>query len=199
MKVLIFFIIVIKLSLCQVFAQKGFTPDTTINGVCIIANSSSTKEFSPTIDSSMLHEGVAYFNMKYTPLYIYYNTDQTQYLLAYLHEGGVRYAFNEFQIGHTTQKLREELEGRFIQTAYRSFYTESSLALGMSLEEVEAIKGKNYSREGNAIKYVIKDTDSILDENSHPFLLRYNYIAYYMIVEFTNSKVSLIKFGFEPW
>lgn len=163
-------VILLIMSCNKVYAQNSFIPDTTINSLYVLRDAkSSGKEVSPFI--------------------IFTNTDKTKYLFAFQHEGDINYSFSEFEIGYITGGIEKEENSRYFITEYEDFKTESNIHLGMTLEDLENIKGKNYTRNGDIITYLVNDIDC-------DFLRRYNMPEYFFRCELIDNRVCNIKFGF---
>lgn len=140
--------------------QKNHSPDTTINNLLALSNENSAKNFYPLIDSvSLINEDS--FNSMFDildnhPFVIFVNSKQTEYLIAFFHEGGTHNSFNEFQIGYLTKDIIKKINSRYIKTQYNSFYTNSGLHLGISQKTLQKIKGNHYKKEENTISLYIK-------------------------------------------
>ena len=197
MKTSIFLICFFVLSFCcnEISAQKEFVPDTTINNLFFLLDANSSKGFCPNINDIEVLDEKFFLDEEITflqdpsPLIIFFNADKTKYLIAFAHYGSWKYKFAEFEIGYVTEIVLKELKNRYIETSYKNFQTESKLRLGMTLSELEDVKGKNYIRDGNIVTYVIND------ENSD-FLEEYNMPEYYLKCELSQNKVCKIRFGF---
>lgn len=160
-----------------------FVPDTTINGELILDNSSALKNFytiSPKIKLvSALRE---------SPVVIFFNNDQTEYLLAYQYEGNTENAFSCFEVGYTNKEL---FRNKYSITQKNRFTTENKIGLGITLNKLISIKGNAYTlKPDSTIVYQIGDfaNDKYLQQHNMP--------AYFLECAIKNSKVSKIKFGF---
>lgn len=105
-------------------------------------------------------------------------------MFAYQYEGNTQNEFSCFEIGYCDEKTK-----KYAHSDYNNFLTESDLFLGLTLEEVEKIKGKNYTKQGNKITYLINDSSSV-------FLRNYNMPEYFLECVLKQNKVIKIKFGF---
>ncbi len=180
--------IVLMFSYSQAFTQR-FVPDTTINNICLLRNSNLSEVFYSNINNiKLLYEDFG-FLQEDSPLFIFFNADKTEYLITFQHEGDIDKFFSEFEIGYVTENIQKEVGNKYTETVYKDFQTESHLCLGMTLEELEIIKGKNYIRKGNVITYFINDDVS-------EFLKRYNMPEYFLKCELSENKVCKIRFGF---
>ena len=173
----------------KTFAQKEFTPDTTINNLFFLYDANSSEMFYPNINNIEIFDEEL-FSKGGTPHIIFFNADKTKYLVAFTHYGSCKNHFAEFEIGYVTEQVFNEVKNKHNETAYQDFQTESGLHLGMTLKELERVKGKNYDRKGNVVTYIMNDTISV-------FLnIYYNMPEYYLKCELSQNKISKIKFGF---
>lgn len=156
-----------------------FVPDTSVNGKLLLNDDSSLQEFYPNVNTLKLVEFA-----RESPIIAFCNTSKSEYLFAYQYEGNTQYAFSCFEIGYYDEKIKS-----YAQSNYKGFATESGLHLGLTLKEVENIKGKNYTKQGNKITYLINDPNST-------FLRNYNMPEYFLECVFQQDKVVKIKFGF---
>ena len=185
----LFCFIVLIFSFSHAFTQNSFVPDTIINNICFLRNSNASKEFYDNINNIELLDEDFEFLHEESPLFIFFNADKTEYLITFKHEGDIDNSFSEFEIGYVTEKIKKEVRNKYIETAYKDFQTENHICLGMTLEELEVIKGKNYIRKGNTITYFINDIVS-------DFLRKYNMPEYFLKCEFSKNRVCKIRFGF---
>ena len=174
----------------KVVAQNNFVPDTTINNLFFLENTNSSEIFFPNIDSVKRFDEEL-FSVDGMPHIIFYNADKTKYLVAFFHYGGSRNSISEFEIGYVTEKNATELNRKSNETTYNDFQTENNLRLGMTLKELEEIKGKNYIRKDNVVTYIINE-----EEVDSDFLNEYNMPEYYLECEIVQNKVCRIRFGF---
>ena len=189
MKIPIFLTCFFVLPFCcnEISAQKEFVPDTTINNLFFLQDDASSEVFYPNINNvKLLDEEL--FSQDVSPHIIFLNANKTQYLIAFLHEGTFKNWFSEFEIGYVTETVFEEIKDKYTETSYKDFQTESKLRLGMTLSELEGIKGKNYIRDGNKITYCYNSPNSEF--------LEYGDCEYYLECELLQNKVCKIRFGF---
>lgn len=156
-----------------------FVPDSSINEKFLLNNERSLQEFYPNINTLKLVEFV-----RENPIIAFCNTSKSEYFFAYQYEGNTQNEFSCFEIGYYNEKIKS-----YVQSNYKEFATESGLRLGLSLEEVERIKGKDYTKQGNKIIYKISDPNSA-------FLRNYNMPEYFLEFDLQQNKVVKIKFGF---
>lgn len=160
-----------------------FIPDTTINNKLMLENYQSAREFYSAIDKIDLVNLI-----RESPVVIFCNKDQTEYLLAYQYEGDMKNAFSCFEIGYFNEK---EFSSGFSITNEPYFMTENNIQLGMPVDKLISIKGNNYtSKKDSTILYQIENY------SSSAYLQRYNMPAYFLECTIKNSKINKIKFGF---
>jgi hypothetical protein len=165
----------------NIHKEVSFLPDSTVNNILILHNAESSKLFYPEISS----EKFITF-LRNSPVLGFTNKKAEEYLLLYQYEGGVKYAFSCFEIGKT-KSINKDLTA----TDYEKFKTENGLMLGMSLNDLERIKGKSYTKEKNKIIY------QIIDHADSDFLKSYNMPAYFLECILEDNKIVKIKYGFD--
>lgn len=158
-----------------------FVPDTVVNDKLILDNYHSLEIFYSDTTELKLIEFV-----RESPVIAFCNASKTEYLLAYQYEGNTKNSFSCFEIGSYDEKIKDYT----LLNNYSEFKTESGLRLDLKLEEIEKIKGTAYEKRGNEIRYQINDTSST-------FLRSHNMPAYFLECEFSQDKVTKIKFGFD--
>ena len=159
--------------------KNTFVPDSSVNGKLILGDFRSLEIFYPATTELKLLEFV-----RESPITAFCNTSKTEYLFVYQYEGNTQNVFSCFEIGYYDEKIKG-----CTQSNYKGFETESSLRLGLTLEEVERIKGKSYTKEKNKIIYTISDPNTV-------FLRHHNMPEYFLECVFQQNKVVRIKFGF---
>jgi hypothetical protein len=170
--------------------EKGesIIPDTTINNKIILENYRSLSTFYMTKRPLSIVEG-----LRENPVIIFRNESDREYLLAYQYEGNTENAFSCFEIGYVEDDEIISLE-KSNQTQETYFQTESGLRLGLSLEEVTQIKGREYVKQKSGdytvLRYKIDDF-----ENSN-FLKKFNFPEYFIEIKLRNNIVANLKFGF---
>lgn len=166
---------------------KAVFPDTSINGKLLLDNPNSSKAFYPTIDAVKLIERV-----RDSPLVLFANQQGDEYLMAYKYEGNLKNAFSCFEIGYSKDFTSESPN----KTPAKNFKTESNLGLGMTLKDLEAIKGKEYVKkdlDGNTILITYR----VNDMDSSPFLKRYNMPGYFLECTLKDDRITKLFFGFD--
>lgn len=193
-------VVVLLLCLCGVCrGQKQFQPDTTINGKLVLENPQSVKAFLPDSQAPEICEN----RMRPYPFSLFVNKTGTAYLFAYCYEGSLRNEDSAFEIGYVTDIA--PLEGMKHYTVPDSlFTTETGIKLGMDVEELIKIKGKDFQKTG---KNVWTERIAKTDENGSwlvyrmdaqsDFCRKYGMPNYVMKVRVSNAKINRICFGFE--
>ncbi|MPT35490.1 MAG: hypothetical protein E2604_10475 [Flavobacterium sp.] len=156
-----------------------FQPEISINKLLYLRDDTSIGKFYK--DSKDL---INIDSVRETPVMMFSNKTSDEYLMAYQYEGDTQNEFSCFEIGYYDGKTKS-----YVQTDYKKFATESGLRLGLNLEEVERIKGKDYVKQDNKIVYQISDTNSA-------FLRNYNMPEYFLECDLQQNKIVKIKFGF---
>lgn len=183
-------IIVVGLLLCicgVCRGQKKFQPDTTINGKLVLENPQSVKAFLPDSQSPEICEN----RMRPYPFSLFVNKTGTTYLLAYCYEGSLRNEYSGFEIGYVTDIA--PLEGIKHYTVPDSlFTTETGIMLGMDVEELIKIKGKDFQKTDENGSWLVYRIGAESD-----FCRKYGMPDYVMKVRVSNGKINRICFGFE--
>lgn len=159
-------------------------PDLTVNGLALLDDTSMQKITKKKI---VIKEGI-----REAPVVIFLNKRNTQYLVASQYEGDVANYFSLFEIGYLKDELSLDSIGFKIQID--DFTTESGLKLGMTMEELLKIKGKEYSinqdGENITICYAINNPND-------PLLKLARLPGYFIRVFLKNNVIYKIIFGFE--
>ena len=161
--------------------EATFLPDSTVNEILVLSRSESAEIFYSNISSEQYIT-----HLRESPVIGFSNKDNSEYLLLYQYEGGVRNEFNCFEIGYAN-----DLEKEFTALDYGRFKTESGLALGMTLKELENIKGSSYTQDGNKVAY------QLADYPNSSFLRSHNMPAYFLECTLKDDRVIRIKYGFD--
>lgn len=176
------------LCLCGVCrGQKQFQPDTTINGKLVLENPQSVKAFLPDSQAPEICEN----RMCPYPFSLFVNKTGKTYLFAYCYEGSLRNEYSAFEIGYVTDIA--PLEGMKHFTVPDSlFATETGIKLGMDVEELIKIKGKDFQKTDENGSWLVYRMDAQSD-----FCRKYGMPDYVMKVRVSNAKINRICFGFE--
>jgi len=167
----------------------NIVPDTTINKRLFLENYKSLSNFYSSEKPLVLVE-----RLRESPVIIFGNKSNKEYLLAYQYEGNTENAYSCFEIGYFEEDKNVSLE-KFNQTDETNFQTESGLRLGLSLEEVIRIKGQEYEQQKSGdyivLNYKIEDYENSL------FLKEYNMPGYFIEIRLKDNIVRKITFGFD--
>ncbi|WP_017733371.1 hypothetical protein [Nafulsella turpanensis] len=160
-----------------------FTPDSTIHGVLKLHNRTSLDEFYGETERLKLVD-----SLREAYVLPFCNRNGSQYLFGYQYEGNEKLSFSVFEIGY----VKKDMEVCEARVDVENFSTESGIKLGMPLEELLELKGKEYEfRSDSLIIYKIDDY------SGSEFLQKYNMPAYFLECSMNASRVSKIKLGFE--
>lgn len=178
--------------ICQAQTDKSdktliFQPDISI---------SSFQLHNPTglfTDIEELKENLNGVNLPF-PYLLILNKSQDQYLKMLFYPGGVYDQFSYFEVGAIKlDTLNNKIN--YKTTNIEEFITESSIKLGMSIEDFYNIKGKDFDKSlsnNEQLFYQLKrDTDTT------GFLKKYNMPIYDAIYHFQSGTLIKFEFGFE--
>lgn len=161
--------------------KPKFKPDTTVGQISLISSVNVDSYLGENVMERLVEEDL--------PSSSVISTDSKQRLTFYFHPGGLAKEFSEFKVNYVERKTRNE----FIATD-KAFFTESGIALGMTMGDLRSIKGEPDSvtnEEATTFHYRIEDF-----KNSD-FLKRYNMPIYYGEYQFENGYLIEFRFGFE--
>jgi hypothetical protein len=164
-------------------------PDTTINKKLCLSNYKTL----PLLYSN--DKGIATIDqIRESPVVIFTDKSDIEYLIAYQYEGSTKNSFDCFEIGYLENELNLK-KVTVYTTSENNFKTETDLCLGLTLEKLESIKGSNYQKKEKESQTILtyRNTDF---ENS-AFLKHYNMPSYFMEFTLKENKVIKIKFGFD--
>jgi hypothetical protein len=161
--------------------ESAFLPDSTVNGILVLSRSESVISFHYNISSEKYIT-----HLRESPVIGFSNKNNSEYLLLYQYEGGVKNGFSCFEIGYTS-----DLEREFTALNYDKFKTESGLMLGMTLKELENVKGGSYTQYENKVVY------QLTDYPNSSFLRSHNMPAYFLECTMRNDRIIRIKYGFD--
>ena len=171
------------------YKNVGFIADTTINNKFLLENYQSIEIFFRGFNDFKLVE-----QLRSSPVAIFSNKAQNEYLLAYQYEGGTKNAFSCFEIGKLSE-LQNVAKTSITKIGFDNFYTENTLQLGQSIEDVKRIKGNTYTLTSEANEKTISYK---IDDEKSDFLKRYNMPSYFLQITFNKTeKVKRIIFGFD--
>lgn len=167
----------------------NIVPDTTINKKLFLENYKSLSNFYSSEKPLVLVE-----RLRESPVIIFGNKSNKEYLLAYQYEGNTENAYSCFEMGYFEDDKNISLR-KSNKTDETSFQTESGLCLGLSLEEVIRIKGQEYEQQKSG-DYIVLNY-RIEDYENSPFLREYNMPSYFIEIKLENNIVKKIIFGFD--
>lgn len=166
--------------------NQTILPDSTINGKLYLEDYTTLANFYFKNNLDLI-EGV-----RSSPVILFANINDSEYLLAYQYEGDTKNSFGCFEIGYIKDFPK------FIPYKVKTlhFQTESGVHLGMFLNELIQLKGHNYEKKEVDDKTVVI-TYRIDSLELSSFLKRYNMPSYFMKCTFANDKIKKIEFGFD--
>lgn len=173
--------VVLKQQDIKSIQEPSFLPDSTVNEILVLSRSESAERFYSNIsyEPYLTH-------LRESPIVGFKNKDNSEYLLLYQYEGGVKNGFSCIEIGYT-----RDLQKKFTALDYVKFKTESGLMLGMTLKELEYIKGNSYIQDVNKVVYQLKDYPN------SSFLRSHNMPAYFLECTLKDDRIIRIKYGFD--
>lgn len=160
-----------------------FEPDTLVKGFMAL----NDKSFLENIKLELSLENRVDF-LRESPVFIFSDKNDKEYLLAYQYEGATEYEFSCFEIGY---KNDLEKNDKIIQVDCGKFILGSGLELGISLKDLIKIKGDSYIADEDKIIYKIDDY------LSSKFLKKYNMPSYFLECTLKDDKIVKIRFGFD--
>jgi len=167
-----------------VITEKFSKPDFKISQLELREENSLTNFYSQNI--RLLD------HLRYSPVTVFTDKEKKEYLIAYQYEGDVKNSFSCFEIGYLKDDLK--LEKDVTETKYDDFKTESGVKLGMSLEEIINLKGRNYKVEKKPNEEIIR---YVIDNPDDPKIKQYEMPPYFMEFYLKDNRVYKIIFGFE--
>ena len=169
-----------KLQDVKPIKEPTFLPDSTVNNILVLGRSESAESFYPYISSEQYIT-----HLRESPVIGFSNKDNSEYLLLYQYEGGVRNSFGCFEIGYTN-----DLQKKVTDIDYDKFRTESGLMLGITINELKSIKGSSYTQDGDKVVY------QLTDYSNSSFLRRHNMPSFFIECTLRDDRIIRIKYGF---
>jgi len=162
-----------------------FIPDTSICNIALDSHISIEREFGDIMGDS-INEKNGY------EVFYFSNIDTSEYLTLVFFPGNTKNAFSRFVISKFETR---PINRRLSYTRCSVFSTESQIKLGISITELEEIKGRGYlkTQKSNFEIY----TYSVTSDINSPFYRRYKLPIYSAIYRFKNNKLVEFEFGFE--
>lgn len=178
-----------KNSLVSKYEASNIIPDTSINKKLFLSDFQSLSNFYSTTKNIVTIERV-----RESPVVIFSNKNNKEYLIAYQYEGGMKNSFDCYEIGYLLNERELEKE-TFYNTSEDSFKTESNIYLGLPLENLISIKGASFKKNVVGTKTIL--TYRNCDFENSDFLQRYNMPSYFMEFTMQENRIIKIKFGFD--
>lgn len=176
-------------TIASLFANKdsnvSFVPDTSVCNIALESYASIEREFGNIMGDSINKVNgyeVFYFS----------NIDKSEYLKLIFFPGGTQNAFSRFVI---SEDQVPPINRRLYVTQYPTFITESGIKLGITLNELEKIKGTEYLKTEKDSFDVY--TYSIMIDVNSAFYRRYKMPIYSAVYKFKNNRLVAFEFGFE--
>jgi len=162
-------------------------PDTTINNKLFLSRSYNIKKFYP-------NEIITIDKIRETPVAVFTNNLETEYLIAYHYEGSPKNSFDCIEIGYIKNDIILSKINMY-KTSEVKFLTENQIQLNMSFNELVNLKGNNFTKKESKDSMILTYRDDNFD--SSPFLKRYNMPSYFYEFTLIDEKVVKFKFGFD--
>ena len=169
-----------KLQDVKPIKEPTFLPDSTVNNILVLGRSESAESFYPYISSEQYIT-----HLRESPVIGFSNKDNSEYLLLYQYEGGVRNSFGCFEIGYTN-----DLQKKVTDIDYDKFRTETGLMLGITINALKSIKGSSYTQDGDKVVY------QLTDYSNSSFLRRHNMPSFFIECTLRDDRIIRIKYGF---
>ena len=173
----------------KVLDSKGvdveFLPDTSVCNFILESRSSIESGYGDIMgDSANAEKGYETFYFS--------NVDTSEYLKLIFFPGNTRNAFSRFVVSEFDTRPKNR---RLYCSQCPAFVTENQIKLGITLAELEKIKGVEYfqAKEGDLDVYAYSYT---IDPESE-FYRRYRMPVYSEVYRFHNGKLVEFEFGFE--
>ena len=160
-------------------------PDTSINSVLFLNNSSSIQKVFGDVMPLLNKEA------DLPDLYMFSNSKQEYLRLVFL-PGSSKNSISQFEVGYL-KKMPKGVKATDSRLAI--IVTESNITLGISKLQVIKLKGNDYKEEKNGEETVVEY--NVNDFESSVFLKRYNMPSYFAKYWFFEDKLIKFRFGFE--
>lgn len=164
-------------------SSESRLPDTMVNGVLKLLDAPSIRR-SIGDQSKRIVEGEGPARVQLV------SKDGKEYLILYQLPGSSYNSFNEFEVGLMRSGTRS-----FHPSLFSSFFTESGIRLGMSLDSLVAVKGVHFAKTVKKGQTVLTYKLEEHDKGS-AILRRYNMPEYEATYYFVNSRLIRFVFGF---
>lgn len=145
------------------FAQVQYVQDTSICNSLFLDYSTPEQILSIAPDMSFPDDSEDYVSIDtayrcklaviYDPYDLYISKDSQEYMLAVLYYGMFRTSYRAFYVGRLKDNGMARNTHSYVMTTLSDFHTESGIHIGMSLDEVIALKGNDYIFDGECYTY----------------------------------------------
>lgn len=156
-------IVLILLCSCMAFTQVQYPQDTTICNSFMLDYTPPEQIKLVAPDMSFYHveedsiwvDSKNYCNMieSYVPYDLFLTQDSREYLVAMLYYGQFRTSYRVFCVGKVDADRMCAIRHPYTNTLLSHFRTENGIHLGMTLDEIRAIRGDNYLCDGLCYTY----------------------------------------------
>lgn len=166
-------------------SNTGFIPDTSVCNIALKSFVSIERGFGDIMGDSINKKNgyeVFYFS----------NVDTSEFLKLVFIPGGTKNAFSRFIISEVETR---PVDRRLNLTQCPIFSTESHIRLGITLNELEKVKGVGYLKTKKDSFEIY--TYSITYDIKSAFYRRYKMPIYSAVYRFRNNRLVEFEFGFE--
>ena len=167
------------------YVDAEFLPDTSVCNFILESHSSIESGYGDIMGDSVNAE-------KGYETFYFSNVDTSEYLKLIFFPGNTRNAFSRFVVSEFDTRPKNR---RLYCSQCPAFVTENQIKLGITLAELEKIKGVEYfqAKEGDLDVYAYSYT---IDPESE-FYRRYRMPVYSEVYRFHNGKLVEFEFGFQ--
>ena len=156
--------------------RKPFIQENTVNKNFILDSVFSFQNVPSN------NQGIYSDSLEKNTNLLFCNTSKNQYLIAYLNGNK---EFSCFEIGYIKPSSKEQ----YFKLTYPVFSTENGIKLGMSRNQLLAIKGTDfYVMTEESVKYIIDTSGKVMTNQN-------NEMKYVLECKFENDKIIKIKMG----
>ena len=168
------------------FAQKPYTPDTSINGVSLMDWKSFERKFSG-------YKLPDYFEADHSPKLEFISFNKSQKLVVSHCYGSHKNSICTFRVEF--RKKADSIPSFGVLVKEITYKTGRGIYLGMTIEEFKKkVETKKY--ESKSEKGKLKITIKLDDLKNNPFLQSYNMPVYLGKYYFKRGRLILFEFGF---
>ena len=177
----------------DIHSPDTFVPDTSVNKILFLHNSSSTMDMFGDISALLQRQGDDFPNVCFV------NSDGKEFLRLFLYPGSSSNTISFIEIGFSDHLNKTVPKNK---STYQHFFNESGILLGMSEENVKNIKGYVYFDASfdkfKVLTYIIKEPPYSVENGIFisKFLEIYNMPNYNASYWFKNNKLVKFSYGF---